>query len=149
MACGTGPDHPTLGYFLNMTALASDTRTDPNVQLRRERTFSAAKPSPRSVDEQSGRHFETTRADTTYADAVLAYSGLGDDSLSFRLGAGAYTVSPDTGGLTQGNPGLYCGTWSCGPDFPFSQDSTRGAYGLDPNLQFDGVWEIQREQPIG
>jgi hypothetical protein len=116
MACGTGPDHPaTLGYFLNMNASISDTAPE------RIRTFNCGvsglfqlpNPAPasgtvrfaasvtRTVDEQSGRHFETTRADTTYTDAVLAYSGLGDDTLGFTLGAGAYTVSPDSGGASQ------------------------------------------------
>lgn len=164
MGCGTGPDHPaTLGYFLNMNASISDTTPE------RIRTFTCGvsgsfqlpNPAPasgtvrfaasvtRTVDEQGGRHFETTRADTTYTDAVLAYSGLGDDSLGFTLGAGAYTVSPDSGGLSQVEPDTYFGSWSCGPDFPFSQDSTLSVYGLDPNLQFDGVWQIQKERPIG
>jgi hypothetical protein len=164
MGCATGPDHPaTLGYFLSMNASISDTTPE------RIRTFNCGvsasfhlpNPAPasgtvrfsasvtRTVDEQGGRHFETTRADTTYPEAVLDYSGLGDDSLGFTLGAGAYTVSPDSGGVSRVEPDTYIGTWNCGPDFPFSQDSTLGAYGLDPNLQFEGVWQIQKERPIG
>jgi hypothetical protein len=164
MACGTGPDHPaTLGYFLSMNASTSDTTPERirSFNCSVSGSFRLPNPAPasgtvrfgasvtRTVDEQSGRHFETTRADTTYSAAVLFYSGLGDDTLGFTLGAGAYTVSPESGGASQVEPGTYLGTWSCGPDFPFSQDSTLGAYGLDPNLQFEGVWQIQEERPIG
>ena len=48
--------------------------------------------------ETRGEHFETTSADTSIAEAVLDYIGLGDDSLQFVLGAGSYTVSLGPGG---------------------------------------------------
>jgi|tagenome__1003787_1003787.scaffolds.fasta_scaffold20623273_1 hypothetical protein len=162
-ACSTGPDQPdTVEYYLSMNASISDTTPE------RIRTFNCAvsgpfqllNPAPasgtvtfpvnviRSVEEQSGQHFESTRADTSYSEAVLSYTGIGGDSLNFTLGAGAYTVSPDAGELLA-QEAAYAGSWICGPDFPLAQDSALGAYGFDPALEFEGVWEIQQMIPIG
>ena len=47
----------------------------------------------RSLIERTGSHFEQTSADTTIADAVLNYTGLGTGSPTFTFGAGAYTVA--------------------------------------------------------
>jgi hypothetical protein len=162
-ACGTGPDRPnTVEYYLNMNAYSSDTTSQ---RIRTfvcsvSGTFQLTNPAPasgsltfqasviRSVDEQSGHHFETTRADSSYSDAVLSYSGIGGDTLSFTLGAGAYTVSPAPGELLA-QERAYAGSWICGPDFPLAQDSTLGAYGFDPAVELEGVWQIQEIIPIG
>jgi hypothetical protein len=162
-ACGTGPDQPdTVEYYLSMNASISDTTPE---RIRTftcsvSGTFQLTNPPPasgtltfqanviRSLDEQSGQHFESTRADTSYSDAVLSYSGVGDDTLTFTLGAGAYTVSPGPGEILA-QESAYAGGWICGPDFPLAQDSTLGAYGFDPALELEGVWEIQEMIPIG
>jgi hypothetical protein len=162
-ACGTGPDQPdTVSYYLSMVAYISDTTPERIRTFNCSLTGSFQLPNPapasgtvnlqasvsRAVDEQSGRHFESTRADTIYSQAVLSYSGLGGDTLSFTFGAGAYTISPDSGELLA-QEGAYSGGWTCGPDFPLAQDSTLGAYGFDPALEFEGVWEVQEMIPIG
>jgi hypothetical protein len=70
---------------------------------------------------------------------------MGGNSLSLTIKAGAYTVVTDPAQMSsvQG-----AGTWTCGPDFPLAQDSTLAAYGLDPNAQLPGVWQMQQLQGI-
>jgi hypothetical protein len=161
--CGTGPDRQDMvGYFFYMTASAADTTAE---RIRTHGctvngSFQLPNPAPangtvrfaltlnRNLMEESGRHFENTLADTSVAEAVLQYAGLGDNELSFTLGAGPYTISPPAGTPNLGEAGSYSGLWSCGPDFPLAQDSTLGAYGLDPTLQLDGVWTVQEIRPI-
>jgi hypothetical protein len=45
----------------------------------------------RRMGERRGRHVESTSADSTVEEALLEYSGLGGDSLTFTLGAGSYS----------------------------------------------------------
>ena len=52
----------------------------------------------RYMEERSGTHVESTMADSSITEAVLEYSGLGSDSLSFTLGPGSYTVTLGPGG---------------------------------------------------
>jgi hypothetical protein len=102
----------------------------------------------RRLYETRGEHFETTSADTSIAEAVLDYTGLGGDSLQFVLGAGSYTVSLGPGGRTFNNPTEYAGDWSCGPEVPLGQDSTLLAYGYGASLRLAGTWRVSEMLPI-
>jgi hypothetical protein len=102
----------------------------------------------RRLFERFGNHDETTRADSSIAEGVLEYTGLGDDSLQFVLAAGPYTVSLGPGGLAPNPPPEYAGDWTCGPDVPLAQDSTLLAYGFDPDLQIPGTWRWSELQSI-
>jgi hypothetical protein len=102
----------------------------------------------RSLIERSGSHFEQTSADTTLADAVLNYTGLGSGSPTFTFGAGAYTVTLGPGAPVPTEPGEYAGVWSCGPDAPLAQDSTLVAYGYDPNGKIEGIWRVTEMRPF-
>jgi hypothetical protein len=102
----------------------------------------------RRVFERRGNHDETTRADSSIAEGVLEYTGLGDGSLQFVLAAGPYTVSLGPGELAPFPPPEYEGEWTCGPDVPLAQDSTLLAYGFDPNLQIPGTWRWSELQSI-
>jgi hypothetical protein len=102
----------------------------------------------RRLFESRGSHNEMTRADTSIAEAVLDYSGLGEDSLSFVLTAGPYTVSLGPGGVPASEPYEYAGEWTCGPAVPLGQDSTLLTYGWDPDLQIAGTWRVSEILPI-
>ena len=163
--CGTGPHErsDTVQYQLALAAFGGDTTTD------RARTydcfvagfFQLPTPAPvngtvrfpvtisRRLSEQRGTHIETTSADSTISEAVLEYTGLGGDSLSFTLGAGPYIITLGPGAGVQTEPGEYAGPWSCGLEVPLARDSTLGAYGYDPNLEIPGTWRISELPPIG
>jgi hypothetical protein len=102
----------------------------------------------RRLFESSGRHAESTLADSTIAEAELEYSGLGEGTLSFALIAGPYTTTPGPGVSTTGFPTEYRGDWTCGPEVPLSQDSTLLAYGYDPDLHLAGNWRVFELVPI-
>jgi hypothetical protein len=163
VGCGTGPDNPdTLFYQFFLEAFGADTTAE---RIRGNGcvvsgTFALANPAlangtvnfpvhiERTINENSGQHFESTLADTNVTEAVLDYAGLGSSSLSFTFGAGDYTVSPPAGMLAIGQAGTYTGDWSCGPDLPLAHDSTLGVYGFDPNLVLQGSWRIEEIRPI-
>jgi hypothetical protein len=161
--CSSGPGEPAfLSYFVYMNAHASDTTPDRvrTLSCFLEGNFQLENPPPesgnlslvltvsRTLEEQSGQHFENTRADTIISDASLQYSGLGGNSLNLTIGAGPFTLGPLSGDPTFGQAGTYSGTWTCGPEFPLAQDSTLAAFGYDANAQLEGVWEIQELRPI-
>lgn len=102
----------------------------------------------RYMDERSGTHVESTMADSSITEAVLQYSGLGGDSLSFTLGAGSYTVTLGPGGTKPDYVPEYSGQWTCGPDVPLANDSTLLAYGFDPNLSLVGDWRVSETLPM-
>lgn len=163
--CGTGPDEKsgTARYQFALAAFGGDTTTD------RVRSydcvvagyFQLPKPVPlngtvrfpvtinRRLSEQRGTHSETTSADSTISEAVLEYTGLGGDSLSFTLGAGPYVITLGPGAGVPTEPGEYAGPWSCDVEVPLARDSTLSAYGYDPNLAMPGTWRISALQPIG
>lgn len=99
--------------------------------------------------EQRGSHSETTSADSTIGDAVLEYTGLGGDSLTLSLGAGAYVITLGPGASSLPGRGEYAGSWNCNAEMPLAQDSTLNAYGYDPNLEIPGTWRITELVPIG
>jgi hypothetical protein len=154
-ACGTGPgEREFFQYYLSLTAFARDTAPGgtrtyectasaffdvPEAQLP-EGTVRFPLTINRRLIDQQGSHLEMTSADTTIAEVVLQYAGLGEDSLSFTLGAGSYTLS--VGLQAETYPGEHSGPWTCGPDVPLAQDSTLLAYGYDPNVQVPGTWRI-------
>jgi hypothetical protein len=159
---GTGPREAPVHYQFALAAFGGDTTAE------RARSydcmvygfFDIPRPVPasgtvrfpvqvqRSLYEQRGSHVELTRADSSIAEAVLEYTGIGDDSLQLVLAAGPYTVSLGPGGLAPSSPLEYAGEWTCGPDVPLAQDSTLLAYGLDPNLQIPGTWRWSEDRPI-
>jgi hypothetical protein len=102
----------------------------------------------RRLSESRGNHYEMTRADSSIAEAVLEYTGLGRESLQFALTAGPYMVSLGPGGLAPNPPPEYAGDWTCGPDVPLAQDSTLLAYGHDADLQIPGTWRVSELQPV-
>jgi hypothetical protein len=102
----------------------------------------------RRLYERRGKHDEMTRADSSIAEAVLEYTGLGDISLRFVLAAGPYTVSLGPGALAGFPPQEYSGDWTCGPDVPLARDSTLLAYGYDPDLQIPGTWRVSELHSI-
>ena len=102
----------------------------------------------RYMEERSGTHVESTMADSSITEAVLEYSGLGSDSLSFTLGAGSYTVTLGPGGTSPNYGPEYSGQWTCGPDVPLANDSTLRAYGFDPNLMLAGDWRVSETLPM-
>jgi len=102
----------------------------------------------RRLFESSGRHAESTLADSTIAEAVLEYSGLGEGMLSFVLTAGQYTTTLGPGASTPGFPTEYRGECTCGPEVPLAQDSTLLAYGYDAGLQLAGNWRVSELLPI-
>jgi hypothetical protein len=154
-ACGTGPgEREFFHYSLSLTAFARDTavggtRTHEctasaffDVQKAQlpEGTVRFPLTIHRGLIDQQGGHVEMTSADTSIAEVVLQYAGLGEDSLSFTLGAGSYTLT--VGLQAETYPGEHSGPWTCGPDVPLAQDSTLLAYGYDPNVQVPGTWRI-------
>jgi hypothetical protein len=163
-ACGTGPDEKrdTVQYQFALAAFGGDTTAD------RARYydcvvagfFQLPKPVPlngtvrfpvtisRHLSEQRGTHSETTSADSIISEAVVEYTGLGGDSLSFTLGAGPYVITLGPGAEVP-RSGEYAGSWSCDVEVPLAGDSTLGAYGYDPNLEIPGTWRISELLPIG
>jgi hypothetical protein len=160
--CGTDPGDRTIAsYQVYFSALGGDTTA------QRTRTYDCrvsgqfSVPTPvqpsgtvelpvqitRSLSEQSGGHAEFTSADTVVNEAVLAYDGLGEQSLSFSLTAGSYSVAPPPASLVA-NSAEYSGDWTCGPDFPLAQDSLLLFYGYDPNLEITGRWQIFENLPF-
>lgn len=101
----------------------------------------------RSLSDQSGSHRELTGADTMVTHAELVYDGLGQNSLSFSLTAGPYTLTPPAAARIA-SEAAYGGNWTCGPDLPLAQDSTLVFYGYDPNIQIPGVWRISENLPF-
>jgi hypothetical protein len=101
----------------------------------------------RRLFERRGNHDALTRADSSIAEGVLQYTGLGDDSLQFVLAAGPYTATLGPGELAPYPPPEYAGDWTCGPDVPLAQDSTLLAYGFDPSLEVSGTWRVSELQP--
>ena len=160
--CGTDPNRPDLSYFVFMNASAEDTTAEGirTFNCTVSGSFQLSNPAPadgsvtfgaslgRNLQLRNGQHFESTLADTSVADAVLQYSGLGSSTISFTLGAGPYTINPSPGEAAVGDPSTYTGAWSCGPDFPLAHDSTLAAYGFDPNRELDGIWQIMEVRPI-
>ena len=153
--CGTGPgEREFFQYYLSLTAFARDTalggtRTHEctasaffDVQKAQlpEGTVRFPLTIHRGLIDQQGSHVEMTSADTSIAEVVLQYAGLGEDSLSFTLGAGSYTLT--VGLQAETYPGEHTGPWTCGPDVPLAQDPTLLAYGYDPNVQVPGTWRI-------
>jgi hypothetical protein len=163
--CGTGPDGTgdTIHYQFALTAFGSDTTAERvrsyecivtgYFQLSRPTTVGGSTQIPitvtRRLSEQRGAHSETTTADSTIADAVLEYNGLGSDSLTFTLGAGPYVAALGPGAGVPTQQGEYAGPWSCGIEVPLAHDSTLGAYGYDSNLRIPGTWRISEDRPIG
>jgi len=163
--CGTGPDEKrdTIHYQFALAAFGSDTTADRALSYDCVVAgyFQLPKPVPlngtvrfpltisRRLSEQRGTHSETTSADSTIGEAVLEYTGLGGDSLSFTLGAGPYVVTLGPGAEVTTEPGEYAGPWTCDVEVPLARDSTLSAYGYDPNLQIPGTWRISELLPIG
>ncbi len=159
--CGTEPgDSDTVDYWFDLQASLRDSTAE-RIRIYNcaaTGSFSLSKPLAasgttsfrvlinRSLTEHRGAHAEFTSADTSFSDAVLDYTGLGEDTLQFTFGAGAYTVTPEPGAL--GNQAEYSADWSCGPDFPEAQDSTLNAYGFDSGLVIPGIWRIQEIVPF-
>jgi hypothetical protein len=162
IGCGTGPDDREVAYYeFGLAAFGGDTTPE------RIRTYDCAVsgsfslPVPvsvsgtvrfpvsirRTLTEQRGNHTEFTRADTSVSEAVLEYTGLGQDSLGFTFGAGSYVITPEPGGRIYGTE--YSGDWTCGPDLPLAQDSTLNAYGYDATLEIPGSWQVFELLPIG
>jgi hypothetical protein len=159
---GTDPSRRPVDYQFALAAVAGDTTAE------RARTydcsvyghFSLPQPlSPagtvrfpvrveRRLFESRGSHTEMTSADTNISELVLDYTGLGDDSLQFVIGAGSYTVSLGPGGRALGSPTEYAGDWSCGPEVPLGQDSTLLAYGYGASLRLPGTWRVSEILPI-
>jgi hypothetical protein len=102
----------------------------------------------RSLIERTGSHFEQTSADSTIADAVLNYTGLGTGSPTFTFGAGSYTVTLGKGAVVPTEQGEFTGPWSCGPEAPLAEDSTLGVYGYDPNQPIEGTWRVTEMRPF-
>jgi hypothetical protein len=69
----------------------------------------------RRLFERRGNHDETTRADSSIAEGVVEYTGLGDDSLQFVLSAGPYTVNLGPGELAPFPPPEYAATGLAAP----------------------------------
>lgn len=160
--CGTDPGDRTIAaYQIYFLALGGDTTA------QRTRAYDCVVsghftvPTPvepsgtvqvpiqiiRSLTEQSGDHREYTIADTVINEAVLAYDGLGQQSLSFSLTAGSYSMAPSAGSLIA-SQAEYAGDWTCGPDFPLAQDSLLLFYGYDANLEIAGRWHIFENLPF-
>jgi hypothetical protein len=163
MGCGTGPDDPDLVFYtFDLTASARDSTADRIrvTDCALSGSFTLARPVPlsgtvrfsvsitRSLDEHQATFGEFITADTSVSEAVLDYTGLGDDTLQFTFGAGNYMVTPAAGATSPFNPTMYSADWSCGPDFPLGQDSTLNAHGYDSNLAIPGLWRIQEILPI-
>jgi hypothetical protein len=159
--CGTGPgEREFFEYYLSLTAYTSDTTPERiRIQECTASSFFVVQRAElpqgtarfpltihRGLVHQQGTHTEITSADTSIAEAVLEYAGLGEDSLSFTLGAGSYTVT--LGPEDHSYPGEYTGEWICGPAVPMAHDSTLGAFGYDPNVQIPGTWRIAEITPI-
>jgi hypothetical protein len=160
---GTDPhESDTVQYQFALSAVAGDTTPE---RIRSSYCsvfgfFAVEKPVPREgtvrfpltiqryVDERRGTHVESTSADSSITEAVLQYSGLGGDSLSFTLGAGSYTVTLGPGGTKPDYVPEYSGPWTCGPGVPLANDSTLRAYGFDPNLVLAGDWRVSEIMPM-
>ncbi len=151
--CGSDPNDGPVQYQLSLSAFGSDTTAEGVRQhgCRLYGSFNIARPVPasgtvrfpvwvqRDLYEMRGTHSESTIADSTIAEAVLDYVGLGDDSLRLTLGAGSYTA---TLGPEAFSFGAYSGEWICGPEVPLAQDSTLLAYGYQPDRQIVGTWLV-------
>lgn len=159
--CGTGPgESDSIMYYLELSAFANDTApggrrihectasTFFNVQRTQLPDGTARFPLTihRGLIEQQGAHQETTSADTSIAEVVLQYAGLGQDTVRLTLGAGSYTLT--VGPQAETYPGQYSGPWVCGPDVPLAHDSTLAAFGYNPDVQVPGTWSISEIIPI-
>ncbi len=151
--CGENEPNRVASYQFMLVAQASDTTVD------RVRThdclvhgfFDLTRPVPpsgtvrfpvqvfRNLQEISGTHIELTAADTTIAEVVMDYVGLGEESLQFTLGVGPYTATLGPGSLSNAE---YTGVWTCSPEIPLAQDSTLLAYGYDADLAIVGTWRV-------
>jgi hypothetical protein len=160
---GTDPgDSDTVQYQFAMEAIAADTTPERirssycslfgffevDKPVAREGTVRFPVTIQRYVDERRGTHVESTAADSSIAEAVLKYKGLGGDSLSFTLGAGSYTVTLGPGGIKPDYVPEYSGPWTCGPGVPLANDSTLLAYGFDPDLLLAGGWRVSESLPM-
>ena len=160
---GTGPGESNLvPYQFSMSAIAGDTTPERirtyycsvfgfftvEKPVAREGTVRFPVMVQRYLDERRGSHVESTMADSSFAEAVLEYSGLGGDSLSFTLGAGSYTVTLGPGGTKPDYAPEYSGPWTCGPGFPLANDSTLNAYGFDADLTLSGDWRVSETPPM-
>ena len=159
---GTGPNQGPAHYQFALAAFGGDTTTDRarSYDCSLSGFFELPRPVPasgtvrfpvrvqRRLFESRGTHNEMTEADSSIAEAVLEFTGLGDDSLRFALAAGPYTVSLGPGGLASNPPPEYTGDWTCSPDVPLAQDSTLLAYGHDASLQLFGTWRLSELLPV-
>jgi hypothetical protein len=160
---GIGPDEwNTVQYQFALAAVGADTTPERirtfNCQafgyfmvdkpVAREGTVRFPLTIQRYMEERRGTHVESTMADTSITEAVLEYTGLGGDSLSFTLGAGSYTVTLGPGGPRPNYGPEYSGPWTCGPSVPLASDSTLRSYGFDPNLALAGDWRISESLPM-
>ena len=158
--CGSDPNDGPVQYQIGLSAFGSDT-TDEGVRhhggCQVYGSFEIARPVPasgtirfpvrvqRDLHEMRGKHSESTNADSTIAEGVLDYVGLGDDSLRFTLGAGPYTATLGPGAFASG---AYSGEWICGPEVPLAQDSTLLEYGYQADRQIVGTWLMMELIPI-
>jgi len=157
--CGENEPNRVAQYQFILTAAASETtvegvRTHDCLVIG---LFDLTRPVPptgvvrfpvqmhRQLWVSTGKHGETTTADTTIGEAVLDYTGLGQDTLRVTFGAGPYTATLGPGGFLSGE---YSGEWTCGPEVPLAQDSTLLAYGYDAELQLVGTWRLSELIPI-
>ena len=165
-ACSDGPgpggDSENVEYQFALAAIGGDSTAE---RVRSYQCFVygffavSAPPGPegtvrfpltieRRMGEQRGKHFESTSADSTVGEALMTYSGLGGDSLTFTLGAGPYSITLGPGGMVPSEPGEYSGPWTCGAAVPLAHDSTLAAYGYDPNLELLGTWRVSELRPV-
>jgi hypothetical protein len=162
--CGTDPSRrDAVHYLFGLVASGADTTAERaryydcfvtgSFQVPIPLTVSGTVHFPvtvtRRLSEQRGTHSELTTADSTIADAMLEYDGLGSDSLTFTLGAGPYVVALGPGAGVPTSQGEYAGPWTCDVTVPLAGDSTLGAYGYDPTLEIQGTWRISEDRPIG
>jgi hypothetical protein len=159
---GTGPGGDRVQYQFSLAAFGGDTTAElvRGYDCSLYGTFDLPRPLAadstvtfpvrveRRLFETRGSHIELTSADTSIAEAMVNYTGLGEDSLQFLLVAGPYSVTLGPGGFTAGNPIEYSGEWSCSPDVPLGQNSTLLAYGYDPDLSIPGTWRLSELLPF-
>lgn len=163
-ACGTGPNdrRDSVQYQFALAAFGADTTPERirsydcvvsgffqvSIPVQPDSTVHFPVTVNRSLQELRGVHYEQTRADSTVSEAVLGYTGLASDSLTFTLEAGPYAVTLGPGGPVPSEPGEYAGPWTCGVEVPLAYDSTLGVYGYDPNLQIQGTWRVSELRTI-
>lgn len=160
---GTDPgESDTVQYQFALAAVAGDTTPERirsfycsvfgffmvDKPVAREGTVRFPLTIQRYMEERRGSHVESTMADSSITEAVLEYSGLGGDSLSFTLGAASYSVTLGPGGTKPNYVPQYSGPWICGPGVPLANDSTLLAYGFDPNLMLAGDWRVSETLPM-